>query len=103
MESLGIVLEKAGKVYTNQARSELAARKNQYYQELIQKLTPKDILPGVLAFLTGLKKRNIKLAVGSSSQNSPIILKRIGLNNILMPRWMAIKFKKANRTRKYFY
>lgn len=81
MESLEIILEKADKKYTEEQKQEMAARKNEYYKELIKGLTPENILPGALAFLEDLKRRGIKIAIGSSSKNSPLILKSIGLDH----------------------
>ncbi len=81
MESLEIILERAGKKYTQEQKLEMAARKNEYYKELIKELTPDNILPGVSVFLADLKNRGIKIAIGSSSKNSPLILKGIGLDN----------------------
>ena len=40
-----------------------------------------DILPGVRRLLETLKVNNIKIAIGSSSKNTPMILKKIGLND----------------------
>ncbi len=79
MESLEIILEKAKKSYTDEEKVTLATRKNGYYVEYIQGLTPNDILPGVMATLETLKANGIKIAIGSSSKNTPIILKQIGL------------------------
>lgn len=79
MQSLEIVLEKSDKAYTEQEKLALAAKKNAYYVDLIQKLTPHDVLDGVMKNLKTLKERGIKIAIGSSSKNTPIILNRIGL------------------------
>lgn len=81
MESLNIILERATKTYTDQEKQEMAARKNAYYVDLIGSLTPKDILPGAMATLALLRARGIRIAIGSSSKNTPIILKQIGLDN----------------------
>lgn len=81
MESLEIILEKAQKAYTEEEKVQLAARKNAYYVELIQSLTEEDILPGALDTLQLLKENGVKIAIGSSSRNTPIILKQIGLQN----------------------
>lgn len=81
MESLNIILEKSTKAYSEDEKLELATRKNNYYKELIKKLTPCDILPGVNDLLLELKNFNIKTAIGSSSKNSPNILKYIGLDS----------------------
>lgn len=79
MQSLEIVLEKSDKAYTEQEKLALAAKKNAYYVDLIQKLTPHDVLGGVTENLKTLKEQGIKIAIGSSSKNTPIILNRIGL------------------------
>lgn len=80
MASLEIVLERANKAYTDEEKVKLAERKNGYYRDFIKKLTPNDILPGVMDNLEELKKNGIKIAIGSSSKNTPIILKQIGLD-----------------------
>lgn len=79
MQSLEIILEKSDKPYTEQEKIALAAKKNAYYVDLIQKLTPHDVLGGVTENLKTLKELGIKIAIGSSSKNTPIILNRIGL------------------------
>ena len=81
MASLDIVLEKSKKLYTEEEKEKLAERKNNYYKEFIKKLTSDDILPGVIDNLEELKKSGIKIAIGSSSKNTPLILKQIGLLN----------------------
>ena len=81
MESLNIILERAEKEYSEEEKTALATRKNGYYVEFIQALTPADILPGVMEALEGLKAKGIKIDIGSSSKNTPIILKQIGLSD----------------------
>ena len=81
MESLEIILERAAKTYTEAEKNAMAARKNAYYVELIGKLTPADILPGAMEVLNNVRKRGVKIAIGSSSRNTPVILKQIGLEN----------------------
>ncbi len=79
MESLAIVLEKSPKSYSDDEKVVLATRKNDYYRTLLEGITPRDILPGALEFIAALKAKDIKVAIGSSSRNSPMILKRIEL------------------------
>ena len=82
MESLHIILEKATKPYTEEQKEALAKLKNDYYKHLLStKLSPSDILPGVKDILSGLKAKGVKIAIGSSSKNSPTILKQIGLDD----------------------
>lgn len=80
MESLEIVLERAKKSYTAEEKAEMAERKNNYYREYIKGLTPADVLPGVMDFCELLRANGVKLAIGSSSKNTPAILKGIGLD-----------------------
>lgn len=81
MESLEIILERSEKVYAHEQKLALAERKNSFYKELIKALTPADILPGVNKLLQDLKDSGIKIAIGSSSKNSPLILEKIGLDS----------------------
>ena len=79
MESLEILLEKSPRAYSDAEKVELAARKNGYYVELLDGLTPADTLAGAREMLAALRQRGVKLAVGSSSRNTPLIMARAGL------------------------
>jgi beta-phosphoglucomutase len=82
MESLAILLESAVRDYTEGEKLVLAARKNGYYRQFLDTaVSSADILPGVMPFLEACKAAGIKIAVGSSSRNSPTILERIGLTD----------------------
>lgn len=79
MESLDILLEKSARTYTKEQKLEMAARKNRYYVELLQNLTPEDALPGARDILVALRASGMKLAVGSSSRNTPLIMEKTDL------------------------
>jgi beta-phosphoglucomutase len=80
MESLEIVLEGyKGAVLSNEEKAALAEKKNGLYRELLQTMTPDDLSDEVRETLNALRARGIKLAIGSSSKNTPLILERIGL------------------------
>ena len=81
MESLDIILQAAGRAFSSREKQALAARKNERYRRLLMKLTPADLPGGVRATLDELRRRGLRLAVGSSSKNTPIILRQIGLEN----------------------
>ena len=81
MESLAIILEKASKTYTDEEKNAMATAKNEIYRESLSQLTPDDILPGVMDMLTALRAKGLKLAIGSSSRNTPVILNQIGLGD----------------------
>jgi len=81
MESLDILLKIGNKGSLSTAeKQQLATSKNKWYRENILKMTPKDILPGVMEFLETLKNADYKMAIGSSSKNAGTILERIGLS-----------------------
>lgn len=81
MESLDILLEKAGRSYSDGEKLAMADRKNTIYRDLLVNLSPADILPGVNAVLADLRGRGIRLAIGSSSKNARPILKAIGMDS----------------------
>jgi beta-phosphoglucomutase len=79
MASLEIILEIGGKALDQGEKDRLAALKNTWYVEYISKMEADEILPGTLEFITSLKKENIRIAIGSASKNTPMILDRIGM------------------------
>ena len=82
MASLDIILEIGGKKLAMSEKTELAALKNKWYVEYISRMTPQEILPGALEFISELKSNKIKIALGSASRNTPMILDRVGMNSI---------------------
>ena len=83
MESLEVVLRNSSRAYTPEQKQELADRKNAYYLELIDGMSPDDLLPGVAAMLAELKRRGVKLAVASGSRNAAHIVRLLGLEGVL--------------------
>jgi len=81
MDCLDILLEQTDREYNEEEGLELANRKNNYYRSSLKELSQKSILPNVMNILKDLRERNIKKAVGSSSRNTPLILKQIGLDS----------------------
>lgn len=80
MESLEIVLERyQGPALSDAGKQDLAAMKNDIYRESLKGLSPADLLPGVAGTLDALRAKGIKLAIGSSSKNTPFILRQLGL------------------------
>ena len=80
MESLEIVLEGYhGPAISQEEKIALAEKKNGLYRQSLQTMTPKDLSDEVRDTLNALRARGLKLAIGSSSKNTPLILERIGL------------------------
>lgn len=57
----------------------LTKRKNDNYLQMIQKVSPADVYPGILELLQELKDCDIKIALASASKNGPILLERMAL------------------------
>ena len=81
VRSLEKILAWGGVEKTEEERAELAALKNSWYVEMIGKMTKDELLPGTLKLLQDLKAAGIKMALGSASKNSALILTRTGLAN----------------------
>lgn len=79
IESLDIILKNTDKSFGEEEKHYLADKKNEYYKEMIKKITPKDTLPGVLDLIKELKNRGIKMAVASVSKNAKTVLSNLGL------------------------
>ena len=81
MDSLDIILERAFREYTQEEKTQMAARKNESYVHLLDQMSPADLSVEVKDTLDELRKRGYKLAIGSSSKNTKKILKQIGLGD----------------------
>jgi len=54
-------------------------RKNARYVELVETMTPSDVLPGAIELLGALRSEGIRCAVASASKNTPLVLERTDL------------------------
>lgn len=81
MDSLEIVLERSTKKYSQEEKDALAEEKNDTYKELLLQMSPEDLSDEVKNTLDELRNRGYKLAIGSSSKNTKMILERIGLGD----------------------
>ncbi|NBB27767.1 beta-phosphoglucomutase [Cellulophaga sp. BC115SP] len=77
MESLELILNWGGVTLTEEEKVAWATKKNQWYLDLVMQMTPNEVLPGVPEFLKSLRANGIKIALGSASKNSKLILERI--------------------------
>jgi beta-phosphoglucomutase len=82
VRSLELILEWGGVKKTEAEKEELAARKNDWYVEMISHMTPAEILPGAKEFLEACRAAGIKTALGSASKNSMTILDHIKLTGL---------------------
>lgn len=96
MASLEIILERSTQKFSDEQKEELAEEKNEIYRQYLGGLTQRELGEGVLQTLEKFKTMGLKLAVGSSSRNTELILKKTGIyeyfdvisdgNNISKPK-----------------
>lgn len=79
MDSLNIVLEKYEGILSNEQKVVLADRKNKIYLNYLENMVPSDVSNAVRKTLADLHERGYKIALGSSSRNAKIILKKVAL------------------------
>ena len=81
MASLEIILERyTGPALSEEDKLRLAEQKNTLYREYLHEMSTADLPREVKETLDRLRKMGLKLAIGSSSKNTPFILGQIGLN-----------------------
>lgn len=85
MESLERILTNAHREndFTEEEKLELATRKNENYREMILKCTEEDLFEGVKDLFIELKKRDIKIAIGSASKNAPTLVELLGIKDYI--------------------
>lgn len=81
-QSLEIILKEAGVALTDKQKREICDKKNAIYVGLLSNLSIADLSENVLNTLLGLKACGIKIAVGSSSKNTRIILSALGISDL---------------------
>ncbi len=79
MESLEIILSLGDKTYSEDEKVKFAEEKNKVYRKLLENMTPSDVSDEVRKTLEELHGRGFKLAIGSSSKNTPFILEKCDL------------------------
>ena len=80
MASLEIILERSAIAYSPEEKLALATKKNDLYKEYLKQMSPRDLSTEVKATLDALRDAGLKLAIGSSSKNTPFILGQLGLD-----------------------
>lgn len=69
--------------YSDIQIQEMMERKNDYYLELIENITPDNLLPGALSLLDNLREAGLKIALGSASKNARILIEELGISDKL--------------------
>ncbi|CAI2550699.1 Beta-phosphoglucomutase [Apilactobacillus kunkeei] len=83
MDSLNLILDRGnlqGK-YSEEDKLALAQEKNDNYLNLVDQMSPNDILPGVKDFLDSLKDNRYLISLASASKNAPTVLEKLKLSD----------------------
>lgn len=74
-ESLAYLLR--GRQYTEAQIQEMMERKNHYYNDLIEHMTPAELIPGGRVLLQEIRQQDIKIAIASASKNCRTVLEHL--------------------------
>ncbi len=81
MDSLDIILRNSKTQYTDKEKQQFAEMKNEIYREMLVQMTTADLSEEVKTTLDQLRAKGYKLAIGSSSKNTKLILGQLGLTD----------------------
>lgn len=79
LQSLELILDMGNKTFPDEKKQELMDQKNAWYIEYINQIKSDEILPGAVDYINKLKKRNVKIGLGSASKNAVTILKKLNI------------------------
>lgn len=79
MASLEVLLEGSTREFSREMKDYYADKKNMIYRNLLNNLSPKDLEPDVKETLEALRDAGLKIAIGSSSKNTKLILGCLGM------------------------
>jgi beta-phosphoglucomutase len=82
VRSLQLILGWGNVTKTEAEQEVLATQKNTWYMEMVNQMTPAEILPGAKEFLETCRAVGLKIALGSASKNSMTILDKLNLTDM---------------------
>jgi beta-phosphoglucomutase len=81
MQSLQIVLDLAGVTLNEAQKKILADKKNSWFVEYVERMTPGEIFPGVLNLIRELKAEGIRIGLASSSKNAKTVIRLLEIQD----------------------
>lgn len=81
MQSLQIVLDLAGVTLNEAQKKILADKKNSWFVEYVERMTPDEIFPGVLNLIRELKAEGIRIGLASSSKNAKTVIRLLDIQD----------------------
>jgi beta-phosphoglucomutase len=82
VRSLELILGWGGVTKTPAEQEVLATQKNTWYMEMVNRMTPDEILPGAREFVEACRAAGLKTALGSASKNSMTILDKLNITHL---------------------
>lgn len=82
LDSLDIILRKANRIYSKEEKEKLATEKNDIYRQKLCSITPAYLDKKTLETLLNIKRSGYKIAIGSSSKNTKLILEKLDIINL---------------------
>ena len=82
VRSLEIILEINGVTLPEEQKRAYCTQKNEFYLEYIRKLKEEEILPGAKQFLLDARAAGYRIALGSASKNTPMILDKLMITDL---------------------
>ncbi len=79
MDSLNIILENYPTEVSKEEKELICTIKNNTYRKMLDNMSMKDLSKDVLDTLVQLKGCGVKIAIGSSSKNTKLILSKLGI------------------------
>ncbi|NMB61219.1 MAG: beta-phosphoglucomutase [Chloroflexi bacterium] len=79
-ESLQKILD--GRSLPDEQLRSLMERKNNYYLEYLEHLNEDNLLPGILDFIEDARQQDVKLAIGSASKNTRLVLEKLKIADL---------------------
>src|SRR5262249_45904236 len=79
VDSLERILARSSRRFSDAEKAEMAERKNAQYLELVERMTPADLLPGALEALMATRAAGCGVALASASKNAALVLQRLGI------------------------
>jgi hypothetical glycosyl hydrolase len=81
LDSIQLILDHNGSDIENETKIKWSNEKNDIYVQLIENITPEDLLPGVESLLKDLKDRDIRIALGSASKNARAVIEKLEIKD----------------------
>ncbi len=78
--SLETILRWGDKTLSEEEFEDWMKKKNEWYLDMVNHLSPKDLFVGVLPFIQQLRNLGIHVALGSASRNANTILSKLEIN-----------------------